>query len=138
MSETAIKTDLVTMLGAHAGLTALVSERVYASKAPQGVTMPYVVLHDVGGEDEHCHDGLRVSSFRLQFDAVAVTAAEVTAVMDALDAALSPDLQPRTVGSTRFDAILRQGAGTSSRDEVEHAQGVGRERKTVDYRFRVS
>lgn len=54
----AVETWLYTTLAAHAGLTALVSTRIYADEAPQGAALPYVVFqaftpagHTLGGGD---------------------------------------------------------------------------------------
>lgn len=44
MIEAAIK----TIGAAHAGLTALVSTRIYAGQAPQGAALPYVVFEKDG------------------------------------------------------------------------------------------
>jgi hypothetical protein len=47
----AIDVAIFTKLGAAAGLTALVSTRIYARQAPQGAALPYVIFsHQAGGQ----------------------------------------------------------------------------------------
>ena len=45
----AIDVAVFNKLGAAAGLTALVSSRIYARQAPQGAALPYVIFSHQGG-----------------------------------------------------------------------------------------
>ena len=47
-----LQTSLYASLAAYAGLTALVGTRIYPVRAPQDVTLPYVVLHRISGVRE--------------------------------------------------------------------------------------
>lgn len=52
-----IEQAILNELAGTAGLTAIVGQRIYYVKAPQDVTVPYVVLFKVSGVREHSHDG---------------------------------------------------------------------------------
>ncbi len=72
---------LMTCLKAHAGLTALVVNRIHFDEAPQGTVMPYVVILDVSNVLEEDHQGpIDVEQPNKQFSAYAATRAEAKSV----------------------------------------------------------
>lgn len=74
------KTQLIAYLLADTALAALISTRLYATRAAQGATVPYVVWQDVSGEGNYAHDGpTGLMTFRIQFSIFALT---ITAVED--------------------------------------------------------
>ena len=81
---------LMTCLKAHAGLTALVVNRIHFDEAPQGSVMPYVVILDVSNVLEEDHQGpIDVEQPVKQFSAYAATRAEAKSVARQVRAALA-------------------------------------------------
>lgn len=84
---------LYTYLSTFAGLTALVSTRVYAYKIPQGATLPAVTFQRISTARSLTHDtsgaGGDLSSPRFQFDAWATTYSSAKAIANQLRAALN-------------------------------------------------
>jgi hypothetical protein len=75
---------------ADASLAALVSDRVYPDKYPQGVSFPFVVYHQVSETAGYSHDGdSNLDTDRFQFDCYGSTKASAQAVKNALRALLS-------------------------------------------------
>lgn len=52
-----IEEELLIYLKAHAGLSALVSTRIYGGEAPQGIAKPYLVYTREDTDKEYSHDG---------------------------------------------------------------------------------
>jgi hypothetical protein len=102
---------LMTCLKAHAGLTALVVNRIHFDEAPQGSVMPYVVILDVSNVLEEDHQGpIDVEQPNKQFNAYAATRAEAKSVARQLRAALAawstPGLQHARRLSERIVPVI--------------------------------
>jgi hypothetical protein len=84
---------LYTYLSTFAGLTALVSTRVYAFKLPQGATLPAVTFQRISTPRSLTHDtsgvGNDLARPRFQFDAWATTYSSAKAISDQIRAALN-------------------------------------------------
>lgn len=83
----AIDVAVFNKLGAAAGLTALVSTRIYARQAPQGAALPYVIFSHQGGGQVNMEP---VDRLELVYwiRAYAVTQSAAGAVDDQISAAL--------------------------------------------------
>jgi hypothetical protein len=80
---------LYTILSGFAGLTALVSTRIYPRRAPQEVTAPYVIFQRISTIRDHSHSGPSgLANPRYQFDAYAATPEEADAISDQIRLAL--------------------------------------------------
>jgi hypothetical protein len=88
-----LEEGLVSYLSGYAGLTALISTRVYVLDKPQGVSYPCVTFQRVDTPRIHTHDMSggtgTLAHPRIQFDAWAVTYAAAKAITDQLRAALN-------------------------------------------------
>jgi hypothetical protein len=84
---------LYTYLSTFAGLTALVSTRVYAFKLPQGATLPAVTFQRISSARSLTHDtsgaGNDLARPRFQIDAWATTYSSAKAISDQIRAALN-------------------------------------------------
>lgn len=88
-----LQTQLYTQLSGYAGLSALVSTRIYPSKAPQTLTpsQSYVVYHQISERPIHSHQGysslrevrMQVSCMAKNYDAARAIAEQVKLAMDA-------------------------------------------------------
>jgi hypothetical protein len=79
----------MTALNATAGLTALVSTRIYFVKAPQDVTNPYVVVSKISGVREHAHEGASgLAHPRFQCSVFATTYKEAKSIAVQIQTAL--------------------------------------------------
>lgn len=89
-----IETDLYTQLSTHAGLTALVSTKIYPVLAPQKVDLPYCVYLKVSNVRQYSHQGfsnlervrLQISCFAKTYSTAKDVAAQVIAAMEAWSA----------------------------------------------------
>ena len=62
---------------AHAGLLAIISQRVYNNIAPQGATIPHIVFRRVSAQRDLTHSGPSgVARARFQFDCLGKTPTE--------------------------------------------------------------
>ena len=78
-----------SQLSAYAGLTALVSTRIYPNRAPQDATLPYVVYFRVGGSREQAFtNAVGATGVRMQFSAFAAAYIDADAVRAQVRAAL--------------------------------------------------
>jgi hypothetical protein len=86
-------------------LTALTSTRIYYLKAPQDVTLPYVVLTKISSLRFHSHDGKSdLCETRLQMSCFAETYYNSKQVADAVRGVL--DAYSGTSESVRIDSCL--------------------------------
>ena len=84
---------IYAVLAADAGVTALVSTRIYDQRAPESsaATKPYLVGRVIADVPENDMDGASGTDYyRIQFDIVATTKASAKAVLTALRSALNP------------------------------------------------
>ena len=94
-----METAVVTALKAHAGLTALISGRVYPVIIPQNKALPalaYMKVSNYDMETMDCSDSSTTHS-RLQIDVIAVKYSEVKAVAKQVRLAMQ--------SSTEFQAV---------------------------------
>lgn len=86
---TTIEEALFAHLTANAGVTALVSTRVYPVQMPQNPTLPAIVYNRISGERvQHMQGSSGLASPRIQFDCFAKTYAVAKAVAEALRLAI--------------------------------------------------
>lgn len=84
-----IEADLYTRLTGHAGLSALVSTRVYPLLAPQDATLPYVTYQRISAPVLHTFArGAPATQARFQFDAYAASGLSAQQVAAQLRTAL--------------------------------------------------
>lgn len=90
---TVLDESIYSYLSNYAGLTALVSNRVYAFRIPQEATLPCVLFQRISTPRELSHDssgiGNELAHPRFQFDAFAETYASAKAINDQIRAALN-------------------------------------------------
>lgn len=115
-----LEEGLYTYLTTFAGLTALISTRVYAFRIPQGGTLPCVTYQRISTPRELSHDsagiGNELAHPRFQFDAWATTYASAKAISDQLRSALNG--HKSTTGSVTVNGILVQDERTSFEPET--------------------
>ena len=82
-----MNTELRAYLIANAGLSALVSTRVFFQAVPQGTADPYIRISAISAIPEQCHDTALASTedaCSAQLDGYGSTAAQVQSVRDVL------------------------------------------------------
>jgi hypothetical protein len=100
-----IETGLYSELTGDAGVSALVSTRIYPLQVPQDVAMPAVAYQQISGSPEYAHDGdSGLNWARFQFTCQAETYAGAKALAVAVKAALSG--ASGTMDDTTVDVIL--------------------------------
>lgn len=112
MATLAIEEGLVYKLANTAGITALVSTRVYNLRIPQGATLPCITITRISTPRLHTHDtsGSAGTAYpRIQIDAWGVTHSSVKAITNAVRAALEGYKGTITSGA---DTVTVQGALT--------------------------
>lgn len=99
--ESAIRTRLL----ATAGVTALVSQRVYCGARPQGGSQPDIVINRISGAPVYTDDGeAGLSSARIQVDCYGATYAAAKGLARAVQASLSDFVG--TSGAVTFQNTL--------------------------------
>ena len=84
-----LASSLYSQLSGYAGLTALVSTRIYPNRAPQDATLPYVVYFRVSGSREQAFtNAVGATGVRMQFSCFATTYIDADAVRAQVRAAL--------------------------------------------------
>lgn len=84
-----IETELFSYLSTYAGLTTLVSTRIYPVDAPQQPTYPYIVYFKVNNNRKYCHQGFANASTQLfQADCYATTYSDAKAIATQLITAI--------------------------------------------------
>jgi len=90
---TVLDESLYSYLANYSGLTALVSDRIYAFRIPQEATLPCVIFQRIDTPRELSHDssgiGNELAHPRFQFDAYAETYASAKAINEQIRAALN-------------------------------------------------
>jgi len=90
---TVLEEGLKSYLAGYAGLSALISSRVYHAPLPQGVTLPCLTYQRISTPRELTHDMSGATGTlahpRFQFDAWATTQAAAKAITDQVRAALN-------------------------------------------------
>ena len=127
-----IEEGLFAYLSANAGVSALVSTRIYPNKLPQTVTLPALTYQRIDSPRVHSHDSsgsVGTARPRFQFDCWATTYAAAKALSDALRGALngykgtmgttSPvTVQSALIQSERFDDYADAGVCRISCDYI--------------------
>ena len=118
--------DLIALLLATAGITSLVSTRIYWTQKQQGAANPYMVLTKVSRVVSYTYDdAVKLMPSRVQFDCYAITFGAAKNIARALEARISG--MAETYGSTYFNGCFLD----SERDSFEEAA-------TPDKLFRTS
>ena len=101
-----MKSGMVTLLTGEATISAIVSSRVYVGKAPQKATLPYLVLTQLGSEENTSIDGasgqLRFLTFDI--DCKAKTSVQAESLGNAVRVFL--DDYSGTAGSYTIGAVI--------------------------------
>lgn len=97
--------EIYPLLSANSALAALVGDRIYPSKAPDGVDVPYVVWWEAGGSTEQTlADGIAVRFWRIRFGCWSKTYLEAVAIRDAIEEAIcQQNLGTRVFSDADFD-----------------------------------
>lgn len=100
--------SLVALLLATAGITSLVSTRIYWTLKPQGTANPYIVLTRVSGVRDYAYQGpSRLIPSRVQVDCYGLTFASAKNIARAVEARLSG--VKLTQGATIFEGGFLEG-----------------------------
>lgn len=133
MGTLKIEEGIASYLQAHAGLSALISTRVYINRIPQGATLPLVVFQRISTSRIITHDtsGLTdLASPKFQFDAWATTYASAKAITDQIRAALNGLITTVTIGA---DSVVIQAGIIDAERYNPELEEVGLERISSDY-----
>lgn len=102
-----IEEALHYLLKNNAGVSALVTARIYPTVAPQNVTLPAIVYQRISGVREHTHDSAGdLARPRFQFAALATTYSAAKALANAIRVCI--DNYAGTVLGVRIDSIQVQ------------------------------
>lgn len=121
---------IVTRLKGYADLTALIGQRVYPVRAPQGAALPFVTYQRIGGSPVNgstAESG--TSNITIQVDCIAVSYKTVKQIADAVRGALSKWFS----GATSPGLNLSLTAERDDYDKPVHADEVGVYRVMQDY-----
>lgn len=100
--------SLVALLLATAGITSLVSTRIYWTLKPQGAANPYIVLTRVSGVRDYTYqEPSRLIASRVQVDCYALTFGSAKAIARAVEVRLSG--MKLTQGATVFEGAFTEG-----------------------------
>ena len=80
----AFETNLIPWLMSQSSLTALVNNRVYPAKAPDGCARPYIVWRLITGTSDYSHDGPSFREYRIQFSIFSETYAAAANIREVL------------------------------------------------------
>ena len=125
-----MQNDFRTILANDAGVSALVSTKIYWNEIPQGKTKPVICLHLVSEINSHTMSGtVDLENSIVQVDCWAETLTDATALSDAAKTAL--DGYSGTVGSTTFQGVFKQ---SERQDVSKPSNGNGKlHRVSSDY-----
>ncbi len=104
-----LEQGLLSYLSTYAGLTAIISDRVYYKRLPQGVTLPCLTYWRVDTPRLHTHDvsgaSGELASPRFQFDAWASDPVTCKSITDQVRAALNG--KTGSIGTAPYNVTLR-------------------------------
>lgn len=107
---------LKTLLRAHAGLTALVAQRIYRGEQPQKSSAPYVVFRQIDDDPVATMAGNRaLTRTPVAVESVAATDAQALLVAAQVKAAMSSYMG--SPGGVEIQSILRSGQTDEGLDE---------------------
>lgn len=108
--------QLIQRLLAAAGVTALVSQRIWPGRRSQGSTLPAIVAHRIdGGREYHLKGDSGLSAARMQIDCWGDSYASAKRVARAVVASMSGARW--TAGGVRFDGVLIEDESDDTFDE---------------------
>jgi len=131
---TELEEALTYKLANTAGVSALVSDRIYPGIAPQGAALPYLTYQRVSGPRTYTFDGASgIEAPRIQIDCFAATYSGVKALATAVRAALSA--LTGNIGDTGKQVLIRQCHLESDGDGYDITAGAerGPRRVTQDW-----
>lgn len=97
---------LFTYLSGHAGLSALVGDKIYPDKIPQKVESPYIRFFEVNREKIYSHQGYSNSSiYSIQITSYSSTKAGARAIADQVTAAM----EAWTTASEQIGHVFQEG-----------------------------
>ena len=99
-----METDLTTYVLAQSAITALISTRFEPVLNVQGSVMPAASYQVISAPAEYTHDGLAMTSWRVQLTVTDLTYAGVVAVANALRAVLAGKVW--TVSGRRYSSFV--------------------------------
>lgn len=103
-----VRGDLIAYLAGRAAIAALVSNRVYRVKRPQGTPLPAIVVTRItGGYGHHLEGGDGKASAVFQLSVFAETNAAAEAVAEAIRDAMQ-GFMGGTWGTTEVDSVILQ------------------------------
>ena len=126
---TTLEESLYSYLKADAGLTALVSTRIYAMRVPQSVSFPCLTIQRISTARIHTHDtsgASNLSSPRFQFDAWAATYSSAKSITDALRAALNG--KTGSIGTAPYALTIQSSLVVAETPELDPELDVFRSR----------
>lgn len=131
-----LMTDLYTYLSTDAGLSALISTRLYPDEAPESASLPYVVYSQLAqAESYHLGGNAGLPRVTLTYDIYAATAVSRDAVCSALFDAV--DAYQGLIGSTDVRQIQLENRIDTELPPVEGAAfGDFRSSFTIDLWYR--
>ena len=132
MARTSVTTAIKYILNNTAGVTAIISTKSYAGRAPQETALPYVVFDIVSVEptDSKTRPS-SVDAVRVQVDCYATTYAGVEALNDAVRAALDAYTIGATVNGVKVDGIKYITENATIDEETDIF------RRSSDYQIRI-
>lgn len=133
-----LESAIVARAGAHSGLNALISGRVYDRRAPQQAARPYVVFEQIGGPGRarSMNNGATLWAARVQFNVIASTTASEIAVHEQLLAAFDW-LGRGTYGGTDIELGYAEG-GRTSVDSVQVMPDLRESSQDFIFHYRVA
>lgn len=121
---------LLSYLTGYAGLTALISDRVYFMRIPQGATLPCVTFQRISTQRETTMQSSGATGDlarpRFQFDVWGTTAAAVKPITDQIRAALNG--KTGTIGSGAYVLTIRAALVDNEDDEYNPEVNLYRSR----------
>lgn len=128
---------LYNILSNAAGVTAIVSTRIYPDTAPQGSTLPYVVYSAISSVPQNTKDvPAKIDHVRVQIDCYAATTASAAgqdiaeALSEAVRAAID-GIMPGVYGTVVVDGIQFENENSAVNEEVDIF------RRSADYQIRI-
>ena len=104
---------LFTYLSGHAGLSALVGDKIYPDQVPQKVEAPYVCFYEIYREKIYSHQGYSNSGiYSIQITCSASTKIEARAIADQIAAAM----EAWTAASDQIGHVFQEGENAGWED----------------------
>ena len=131
LSTLQMKKDLVSCILADPSISALIVKKLYQSVTAPTASLPYIVYHEVGGNETTTHGGPCLADSRVQFDCVGSSSLQCEELAEALyDLLAHPGRFQH--GLTDFQSVSRDSPGITHHEHAKDG-GTGDFRKSVDY-----